>query len=140
MCHFFFFSFFLRPHLWHMEVPRPGGQLELQLLAYTIAIATLDPSHVYELHHNSWQLQILNPLRKTRDQTCILTEITLGLLSSFPASGAESLKHFVSHPDGVFCTRHGFDAITPEQAEFKQADLFTFRKLSYCHTHSHLTG
>ena len=31
----FFFSVFLGPHPWHMEVPRLGGGLELQLLAYT---------------------------------------------------------------------------------------------------------
>ena len=36
----FFFSFFLfRAALWHMEVPRLGVELELQLPAYTIATA-----------------------------------------------------------------------------------------------------
>ena len=34
--YFFFFLFwFLGPHPWHMEVPRLGVELELQLLAYT---------------------------------------------------------------------------------------------------------
>ena len=38
-------SFFLfRVHLWHMEFPRLVGELELQLLAYTIATATPDLS------------------------------------------------------------------------------------------------
>ena len=38
---FFFFLFpFLGLHLQHMEVPRPGVELELQLLAYTTAIVT----------------------------------------------------------------------------------------------------
>ena len=30
----------------HMEVPRLGVELELQLLAYTTATATWDPSHL----------------------------------------------------------------------------------------------
>ena len=34
---------FLGPHPWHMEVPRLGIDLELQLLAYTTATATQDP-------------------------------------------------------------------------------------------------
>ena len=37
---FFPFFFFLRPHPWHMEVPRLGIKSEMQLLAYTIATAT----------------------------------------------------------------------------------------------------
>ena len=36
----------LGPHSRHMEVPRLGVQWELQLLAYTTAIATLDPSRI----------------------------------------------------------------------------------------------
>ena len=35
--------------LWHMEVPRLGGESELQPLAYTTATATWDPSHVSQL-------------------------------------------------------------------------------------------
>ena len=61
-------------HLWHMEVPRLGVQLELQLLAYTIAIAMWDLSHICDLHCSSWQHHILNPLREARGQTCILTD------------------------------------------------------------------
>ena len=37
--HLLFFFCFLGLQLWHMEVPRPGGELELQPLAYTTAIA-----------------------------------------------------------------------------------------------------
>ena len=40
MCLFFF----LGPHLRHMEVPRLG--VESELLVYTAATATPDPSHV----------------------------------------------------------------------------------------------
>ena len=57
-----------------MEVPRIGVELELQLLAYTTVIATPDLSHVFNLHHSSWQEGILNPLSKARDQTCILMD------------------------------------------------------------------
>ena len=41
-----FFFFFLLPHLRHMEVPRLGVMLELQLPAFTRAKARLDLSHV----------------------------------------------------------------------------------------------
>ena len=60
---FFFFFGFLGPHPRHMEVPRLGVQSELELLAYTTATATWDPSHVCNLHHSSRQRRILNPLR-----------------------------------------------------------------------------
>ena len=39
----FLFFCFLGPHSQHMEVPRLGVELELQLPAYTTATATLDP-------------------------------------------------------------------------------------------------
>ena len=60
----FFFSsffFFLEPHLWHMEVPRLGGESELQLPAYTTAIATWGLSCICDLYHSSRQCQILKP-------------------------------------------------------------------------------
>ena len=75
---FNFFSLFpfavLGPHSQHMEFPRPGVELELQLLAYVTAIATWDPSHICDLHHSSWQCRILNPLSETRDCTQILMD------------------------------------------------------------------
>ena len=64
---FFFLFFFLGPHPWHMEVPRLGIQMELQLLVYTTATATRDLSRVCDLHYSSWQHQILNPLLLARD-------------------------------------------------------------------------
>ena len=68
---FFFGLFvFLGMYLQHMELPRLGVELELQLLDY--ATATPDPSGVCNLHHSSWQYQILNPLSEVRDQTCNL--------------------------------------------------------------------
>ena len=60
---------FLGPHLQHMEIPRLGVEWEMQLLVYTTATATQDPSRVCDLHHSSWQRQILNPLSWARDQT-----------------------------------------------------------------------
>ena len=52
-----------------MEVPRLGVKLQLQLLAYVTAIATQDPSCVFNLQHSSHQRWILNPLNEARDQT-----------------------------------------------------------------------
>ena len=52
---FFFLSFFLlvlRAIHPHVEVPRLGVELELQLPAYTTATATPDPSHVCALYHS----------------------------------------------------------------------------------------
>ena len=54
-------------HPWHMEVPRLGAESKLQLLTYTTAIATPDPSWVCKLHHSSRQCWILNPLSQARD-------------------------------------------------------------------------
>ena len=68
------FFFLLGPHLRHMEVPRLGVESELQLPAYTTAAATQDWSRVCDLHHSSWQCQILNPLIEAKDRTCILME------------------------------------------------------------------
>ena len=60
------------------EVPGPGVELELQLPAYATAMATLDPSHICDLHHSSQQRRILNLLSEARGKICILTETTLG--------------------------------------------------------------
>ena len=56
---------FLGRHLRHVEVPRLGVELELQLLAYTTA--TQDPRHYCDLPQSSRQCQILNPLSEARD-------------------------------------------------------------------------
>ena len=54
--------FILGLHLWHMGVSRRGVKSELQLVAYATATATQDLSQICDLHHSSWQCQILNPL------------------------------------------------------------------------------
>ena len=106
--YFFFFLFgfllllllfcFLGLHLKHMEVPRLGVELELQLLAYTTATAIPDPKCVQ-------QCWILNPLREARDRTYILmntsrisfhwaTVGTASLCFSFhPGSQLGTLEH-----------------------------------------------
>ena len=67
-----FFFFFLGPHLWHMEVPRLGVELELQLQALATAMATPDLRHICDLCRSFLQqCQILNPLSEARDQDCI---------------------------------------------------------------------
>ena len=50
---------FLGLHPRHMEVPRLGVELELQLPAHTTATAAWDPSHICDLHHSSWQCRSL---------------------------------------------------------------------------------
>ena len=66
------FFVFLALHLQHMEIPRLGVKLELSLPFYATATATLDPSHICDLHHSLWQPQISNPLSEARDQIHIL--------------------------------------------------------------------
>ena len=68
----FFFFVFLGPHPWRMEVPRLGVESELQLLAYTTAIATWALSLIWDPHHSPWQWWIPNPLSEARDRTCTL--------------------------------------------------------------------
>ena len=64
----------------YMEVPRVGVKSELQLLAYTTATPTWDPSHICNQHDSSQQHQILNTLSKARFGTA---EPQQELLSDF---------------------------------------------------------
>ena len=73
VCLSVFLFLLLETHPQHVEVPRLGVESELQLLTYTTATATRDPSLVCVLH-SSWQHRILNPLIKARDQTCVLMD------------------------------------------------------------------
>ena len=52
-----------------MEVSGLGAESELQLPAYTTAIAMQNLSHICDLHHSSQQCWILNLLSKARDRT-----------------------------------------------------------------------
>ena len=70
---YLFLSFvFLGLYLRHMELPRLGVESELQPPAYITATATWNLSHVCNLHHSSWQRQILNTLSEARDWTLIV--------------------------------------------------------------------
>ena len=74
VCRLFFFFFVFLPFLGllqrHVEVPMLGIEVELQLAA--TATAMPDPSCICDLHYSLWQLRILNPLSKARNQTCNL--------------------------------------------------------------------
>ena len=73
----YYLFLFLELHLQHMEVPRLGVKSELQLLAYATATPkTPDLSGVFDLHHSSRQYHILNPLRRARDGTHILMDVS----------------------------------------------------------------
>ena len=85
------FSSFLGPHPWHMEVPRTGVESELQLPTYARATATPHLSSICDLHHSSQQRQLLNPLSKVRDQTCILMDASQIL---YPLSHKRELPPF----------------------------------------------
>ena len=73
-----------------MEVPRLGVKLDLQLPAYAAATATLDPSHVCNLHHSSQQCRISDPLSEARDQTHILID-TSGIHFCYATTGTPLL-------------------------------------------------
>ena len=63
-----------------MELPGLGVELELHLPAYATATATPDPVHICDLHHRSRQCQILNPMSKASDGTCVLMDTSCVLL------------------------------------------------------------
>ena len=56
----FFYFIFLGLHLKHMEVPGLKVESEVQLLAYTTATATPDPSNVCKLHCSSEQWPLMS--------------------------------------------------------------------------------
>ena len=75
VCFVFFCLFvFLGPLPRHMELPRLGVELELQLPACTTATATQDLSGVCDPHHCSRQCRVLNPRSEARDGTCLLMD------------------------------------------------------------------
>ena len=76
-----------------MEVPRLGVKSELQLLAYTTATATPDPSHICDLCCSLWQCGILNPPSEARDRTCILMDTTW-VLNPLSHSGNSQILDF----------------------------------------------
>ena len=79
-----------------MEVPRLWVKSELQLPAYTTATARSDLSHICDLHHSSWQRQILNPLSEARDPTLNLT-VPSRVSHSAPVSFYVKFLHCIFH-------------------------------------------
>ena len=77
------FISFLAPHPQHMEVPRLGVELELQLPAHTTATAAPDSRCICDLWCSLQQCWILNPLSEARNRTSTLmdTSWVLNLLS-----------------------------------------------------------
>ena len=68
----FFFFCFLGPNLHHMEVPRLGVELELQLLAYSTGQFWTASATYTTAHSNAGYL--LNPLSKHKDWTSTFTD------------------------------------------------------------------
>ena len=46
----------------------------MTLLGHSHSNVGWDPGHVCDLHHSSWQCQILNALREARNGTCVLMD------------------------------------------------------------------
>ena len=70
----FFFFFLFTAIRQHMDIPRPGAESKLQRRPTATATGTPDPSCICDLRCSLQQCQILNPLSKARDQTCILMD------------------------------------------------------------------
>ena len=69
--------------LQHMEIPRLGIELNLQLPTYTTATATQDPSHICDLCHSSQQCWILNPRTRPGIKPAS-TQILVGSITTEP--------------------------------------------------------
>ena len=71
-CCWSFFSLFYHCALGIWKFPREGSNqsYSCQPTSQPWQLGSeLHPSHVFNLHHSSWQCQILNPLREARDWT-----------------------------------------------------------------------
>ena len=74
----YIFIFFLGLHLRHMQVPRLGVELELQLPVYTMATATWDLNCICDLCCSLQQCRILKTLSEARDRILILMDTMSG--------------------------------------------------------------
>ena len=93
-----------------MEVPRPGVELELWLMAYTTAQAAQELSGICDLHHNWQQHEILKPLSKTKDQTRILLDTgwVLNLLNHNGNSSSSILEGLPYMASSTFTSLDGY--------------------------------
>ena len=55
---------------------QPRGWIEAVAAGLHHSHSNARSKPVCDLHHNSWQHQILNPLSEARDQTCILMDVS----------------------------------------------------------------
>ena len=123
------FSFFLGPHLQHMEVPRLGIESELQLPAYTTATSVKDPSHVGHLYHSSPQYQIFSPLSEARDRTHILMDT--GRMSPLSHDGNSQNVCLKSRTLPYFCLNSSLSKkiylflLTKVESQVHTIDLFS---------------
>ena len=104
-----FFFFFKWPHLQHMEVPRLGVKLELQLPAYTTATAAGDlspvcdytPAHSHARSLTHWAGPRIKPTFMDNSQVCLCWAIVDNFFRSrFTANLRGRLRdfHYVSCP------------------------------------------
>ena len=96
------------------------GLIGATAAVYLTATAIWDLSHIFNLHHSSWQQQILNPLSEARDRTCNLI-VPSRIRFHCTTTGTPSL--YLS----LFCLFVLFRA-TPAAYEVAAASL--------CHNHS----
>ena len=77
------------------------GSSQARLGACATATVTQDPSQICDLHHNSQQRWIFNPLREARDQTCILMDTSQiryrGATAELPAMFLKDYFYIVSY-------------------------------------------
>ena len=86
-----------------MEVLRLGLKSELQLPAYTTAIATPDRNLAHYLCCRSQQHGMFNLMSEARDGTCILVD-TSWVLNPLSQNGNSPPTHLCT-VSGCFCTR-----------------------------------
>ena len=91
----FFFYFFLRSQVRHMDVPWLGVKSKLQLPAYAPSTAMPDLKCVCDLHHSAQKCHIFNPLNEARDQTWNLMDTSWAHYCW--ATKGTSLPLFISH-------------------------------------------
>ena len=106
-----FVYFFLGPHLQHMEVPRLGVESELQLLAYTTAMATPVPSDICNLRHSLWPHRILKTLSEPGIDPAS-SQTLCWVLNLLSHNGNSSVP--LSQPNGCeVASHHCFDLCFP---------------------------
>ena len=71
---YFIFCLFLGPHPTAHGSSQARGRIRAAAAGLHHSNSNTRSKHICDLHCNSWQHQILNPLRETRDQTHVLMD------------------------------------------------------------------